>query len=327
MNPMAPMLTSEETRAFLSSALQTEDGAGARLGGWTLDDRFTEYGKRRVVRYDLEFQTTEGSEPRRHLWVGKFYDRDEDAREVASVLRALETPAGGAPGSLAVPRVLAYDEAHHLLLCTYEPGESVGSAIARDTQEILEAMARALATLHRSSIRPTGVVSPGDFLDGLKPKIEDLCDRFPSEASSLRRAYASLETDVPALPATLTFVHGDFGPANLLWRNGQIVVLDFDKAASGDPASDLGNLLAQLFRMSIRKPEKLQDFPSARTKILETYQRSTPPDAGLDQRVAWYERTTLLRKIHGLAFRTSRHGDADDTERRRADAFRLLKGE
>ena len=37
-----------------------------------------------------------------------------------------------------------------------------------------------------------------------------------------------------------------FGPANLLWRAGQIVVLDFDKCALGDPAQDLGNLLCHV---------------------------------------------------------------------------------
>src|SRR5204862_467702 len=157
--------------------------------------------------------------------------------------------------------------------------------------------------------------------------VRDLCERFPSEASSLESALDALERDAPPFPSAPSFVHGDFGPANLLWRAGHVVVLDFDKCALGDPACDLGNLFAQLFRTTIKRPEILRDFPSARATVLQSYIRWSPIDSDLDSRIAWYERVTLLRKIHGLLFSKSRDPHPEAVRQRQAEAVQLLRME
>ena len=327
MNPIPGNLAPEETQAVLADVLHALEGKEIRLDGWTADNGFTEHGKRRVVRYDLEAQDVRSSHTRRYRWVGKFYDRDEDARRVSAVLERLSAADGRARGSVAVPSVLAYHVPRRLLMLTYEPGEPVSYAIARDTDQILVAVARTLATLHAASIVPPGVISPDSLLRELGPKIENLCAHFPSEETSVRSSFDALRRDAPPLPSHLSFVHGDFGPANLLWRSGYIVVLDFDKCARGDPAADLGNLLGQLFRISIRKPERLRDFASARAKVLETYRRWSPADPGIDERIAWYERATILRKVHSVTFGPTADEDEEEARRREADAFRLLRRE
>ena len=327
MNPSTGSLEREATEAVLTGALRRLEGVDAHLEGWVADDHFTEYGNRRVVRYDLEARVAGVPHVRRYRWLGKFYEHDDDARRVATLLTAIAAPDGRDRIGLEVPSVLAYDAPRQFLLLTYEPGESVSSAIARDTEPILVAMGRALATLHALPIAPARTISPADLVDDIRPRIRDLCGRFPTEADSLQKAFASLERDAPPPRRSPSLVHGDFGPANLLWRDGRIVVLDFDKCARGDPAADLGNLFAQLFRMTIRKPEKLRDFPSARATVLETYRRRSRADSTLDPRVAWYERATLLRKVHRLAFSRSRPSDAESMQRREAEAVQLIRRE
>jgi len=299
-----------ETQAVLSTALRQTHGPDARLEGWTADFHFTEHGKQRVVRYDLQARLAGAVAVWREQWVGKFYDRDEDARKVAAVLEALAAGDCGARGGMRVPRVVAYHEPRHQLLLTYERGEPVSTAIAHDTGAVLAAMGRALAALHSTRIPLDAVSTPANVLADLRSRIEDLCARLPGEATALRRTWSQLQRQAPPLPGTRAFVHGDFGPANLLWSGGQLVVLDFDKSARGDPALDLGNLLAQLRRMTVRKPERLRDFAPARQRVLDAYQGWSAPDPGLDRRVAWYERATLLRKIHGLVSKTERHDEA-----------------
>src|SRR5439155_1645575 len=115
----------------------------------------------------------------------------------------------------------------------------------------------------------------------------------PGGAGVLRDALARLEHAAPPAPAAPSFLHGDFGTANLLWRPGCLVVLDFDRCTRGDPALDLGYLLTQLRRVTLRKPGKLPEFASLWSAILEAYQRWSPPDAALASRVAWYEQATL----------------------------------
>ena len=313
--PTLPTLDSGETPTMLTAALRELHGPDARLEGWSADFRFTEHGKQRVVRYDLQARVAGAPDVHRDQWVGKFYDRDEDARRVAAVLGALALGDWCARGEMRVPRVIAYHDPRHQLLLSYEQGEPVSSAIAHDTGAVLAAMGRALAALHAARIPLDTITTPAAVLRDLQARIEDLCGRLPDEATALRRVWTELEREAPPLPVAPSFVHGDFGPANLLWSSRQIVVLDFDKCARGDPALDLGNLLAQLRRMTVRKPDRLRDFASARERVLDAYQAWSAPDPGLDRRVAWYERATLLRKIHGLVCKTARH----------AEAFRLLR--
>jgi len=323
--PTLPTLDSGETQAVLSAALRDVHGPDARLAGWTADFRFTEHGKQRVVRYDLQARLADAPEVQHDQWVGKFYDRDEDARKVAAVLQALAIGDCGARGGLKVPRVVAYHESRHQLLLTYERGEPVSSAIAHDTGAVLAAMGRALAALHGARIPLDAMTTPATVLAELQPRVEDLCARLPGQTTAIRRIWNQLEAQAPPMPVTPCFVHGDFGPANLLWSVGRIVVLDFDKCTRGDPALDLGNLLTQLRRMTVRKPDRLQDFPAARARVLGAYQAWSAPDPALDQRIAWYERATLLRKIHGLLCKTARHQEPDGVGQRHAEASRLLR--
>lgn len=294
-------MDAERLHTVLTAALRELRGPSVRLESWTTDAGFTEHGKRRVVRYDLRVRVDGAPHVEHEQWVGKVYDRDEDGPRVAAVLRQLARGDTGLRGGLAVPRVVAYHSPYRLLFVTYEPGESVSSAIAQDTAAVLVGMGRALAALHSTTAAVEEVLSPTVILDDLRPRVAELAARLPAEAGALWQALRNLQRAVPPLPVAPSFVHGDFGPANLLWRAGELVVLDFDKARRGDPAADLGNLLAQLRRMTVRKPEKLRDFPAARAAVLGAYQQWSRPDRTLDHRVAWYERATLLRKVHRVA--------------------------
>src|SRR5436309_1438970 len=217
LSPPEP-LQPEETQAVLTGALRELEGIDARLETWTEDDHFTQFGKRRVVRYDLEARLAGAPNVCRYHWLGKFYDRDEDARRVASVLRELASFDGHAQSGLAFPSVLAYPAPRRALLLTYESGEPMTTAMAQDSEAILAASGRPVATLHSLPIAPTRLLSPDAVLEDPRPRVRDLCDRFPSEAESLGSAFAALERDMPFLPSAPAFVHGDFGPANLLWR-------------------------------------------------------------------------------------------------------------
>ncbi|HEY6208549.1 MAG TPA: aminoglycoside phosphotransferase family protein [Gemmatimonadales bacterium] len=318
-----------ETRDLLRAALRELHGPAARLEDWTEDRRFTRYGKRRVVRYEVWARVAGLPHVRRYRWVGKIYERDADARRVAAVLRQLARRGAGEWGAPAVPGVLAYDARRRLLLLTYETGEPVIAALGHETAAVLAALGRALAALHATPapVSLDSVTSPAAVLGELRPMVADLCQRLPSQSASLRCALSELERNAPPAPAATSLVHGDFGPANLLWRGGHIIVLDFDRCTRGDPALDLGNLLAQMRRVWVRNPDALVDFASARRSVLDAYRGASSPAArarGLGRRVAWYERATLLRKIHRLTFDTTQYAEGEAMRRREAEALRAV---
>lgn len=320
----ATILGPGETRAVLSKVLRVVHGTDAQLEGWTSDSRFTEYGKKRVVRYDLEARVAGVPHLQRFHWLGKYYENDEDALRVAAAVKEIGASEGAHGAGLAVQTVLAYHAPLHLLFLTYESGESVSSAIGRETGVIVATIGRVLAVLHTMRIAPPAITSPATLLANLRPRLEDLRAWFPHEAASLPGAFAQLEEEAPRPPSPLSFVHNDFGPANLLWRGGQIVVLDFDKCTRGDPALDLGNFLVQLRRYSILKPERLRDFGSARRALLEAYGLWSSLDIDREDRVAWYERAILLHKVHRLVLE-AKSQDPEGRARLIYMAHRLLR--
>ena len=309
--------------AVLSATLRQIHGADARLEGWT-EHPFLKHGKRRTARYDLDARS--GGEPQvsHYQWVGKFYERNDDARKVATVLGELAATHCGARGGFVVPRVVACHDPYGLLLLTYETGESISKATARDGPSVLAAIGRALAVLHAAPVIPDGITGPATVLGEARQRIADLCARFPAKAAVLRRLLIRLESQTPAATATSSFLHGDLGPSQLLWQHDRVVFLDFDKCTRGDPALDLGSLLTQLRRLTLRKPGKLPDFTSLRRAMLDAYQRWPSHDPGLAERVAWYEQVVLVRKIHALEFDTTRHPEAEAIRQRQAEAARLL---
>jgi aminoglycoside phosphotransferase (APT) family kinase protein len=324
MNLRLAMPDPVQTQDALSAALRDFLGAEARLEGWVARP-VSKRGKHRALRYDLNARMGGAPGVRHYQWVGKFYEREDDARKVAVVLRELASAVGPTRGELAVPAVLAYHAPLRLLLLTYESGGSVIAALAQHRALVLPTLGRALALLHSTPIPLEGIVSAADVLDDLGQRVADLCARFPGEAVSLRRMFSTLEREAPGAPGAPSFLHGDLGPAQLLWQTGRVVVLDFDKCARGDPALDLGNLLTQLRRLTLRKPGKLRNFASLRQGLLEAYARESPPDSDLAARVAWYERVMLLRKIHFLALRATRHKEAETMRQRQAEAIGLLR--
>jgi len=316
MNPALVSPTRDDEQDVLSAALRRMRGPDVELEDWSTQP-LAKHGKQRVVRYDVHARTAPGGDVVSYQWVGKFYEDDGAARRVAAVLRELAGGDCGARGQLAVPRVLAYDAPRRLLLLTYEAGESVVSAIAHQHGPVVPAIGRALA------VSLDAITSPAGVLADVRRRVADLCARFPGEAGVLRDTLAQLEHAAPPARAAPSFLHGDFGTANLLWRPGCLVVLDFDRCTRGDPALDLGYLLTQLRRVTLRKPGKLPEFASLSSAILEAYQRWSPPDAALASRVAWYEQATLVGKIHVLTFDLARHPEAG--AERQVEAVELLR--
>jgi len=322
MNPALVSPTRDDEQDVLSAALRRMGGPDVELADWSTQP-LAKHGKQRVVRYDLHARAAQGGDLVSYQWVGKFYEDDGAARRVAAVLRELAGGDCGARGQLAVPRVLAYDAPRRLLLLTYEAGESVVSAIAHQHGPVVPAIGRALAALHGAPVSLDAITSPAGVLADLRRRVADLCARFPGEAGVLRDTLARLEHAAPPAPAAPSFLHGDFGTANLLWRPGCLVVLDFDRCTRGDPALDLGYLLTQLRRVTLRKPGKLPEFASLSSAILAEYQRWSAPDAALASRVAWYEQVTLVGKIHVLTFDLARHPEAG--AERQVEAVELLR--
>jgi aminoglycoside phosphotransferase (APT) family kinase protein len=60
-----------------------------------------------------------------------------------------------------------------------------------------------------------------------------------------------------------SLVHGDFSPKNMLVRDGDIVLIDWEVVHWGDPAFDAGFLLNHLFLKAMHRPEFARNYFAA----------------------------------------------------------------
>jgi aminoglycoside phosphotransferase (APT) family kinase protein len=184
-------------------------------------------------------------------------------------------------------------------------------------QPILTAIGQGLAALHTTSGPLDRLAPPTAIVAELRQRVQHLYTWMPAAACALHHIVACLARHAPPAVDMPTLVHGDFGPAQLLWDDGRLAMLDFDRCGLGDPALDLGTLLAQLRRRALMRVGTTPDLAELRTLVLEAYHRNGAQSSGFAERVAWYERVVLLRKVHFLA--------AQDDGEKRAQAMALLR--
>lgn len=87
-------------------------------------------------------------------------------------------------------------------------------------------------------------------------------------------------------------IHGDYYDKQVLYQDGETVVLDLDGLVSGDPGQDVGNFDAHLRLRALQHPECANRIARARQRFVNSY-ASRNPRAAL-RRGAW-ESMSLVR--------------------------------
>jgi aminoglycoside phosphotransferase (APT) family kinase protein len=151
---------------------------------------------------------------------------------------------------LRIARLLGADDRHGLLAYEWLPGTALfdlWSAPRMNTEAVATAGA-ALAELHAQSPdgldRWTREAVVAD-LAAAASEIGFVCPWLARRAGDLARR---LSPHVAAAPVMRTTLHGDFSSRHVLVEGGEAGIVDLDWACRGDPADDLGSILAQVER-------------------------------------------------------------------------------
>lgn len=249
-------------------------------------------GQRLVVEYALNDDAAPGLRPRKRV-IAKFYsdgmgERSFDImRRIASALAALP----GKPPVLAIPRAYFYDPELRLQAQERAPGTPYSELLARRSfRGHLRLAGRALACLH--GLPPAGEVP--------KRMVEHMAELMRPHPSRLAEALSEVGPRVERLVAAMldaesrwgetrpAWLHRDFHMEQLFRSRGRVWLIDWDLAAVGDPALDVGNFLLQ-----IRKTMK-ERSEAGREAFLEGYlgERPGPEPA----RIAVFEAFNCLRR-------------------------------
>ena len=151
-------------------------------------------------------------------------------------------------------RTTYYSDRHNVMGFEWLPGRLLSATILapdiseRDKASAVEPTGAVLAELHscvtNAITRQRGADEIGR-LDAQAETIQHLCPVLGNQAEQLcREIVSSLEN----ISEKTTLLHGDFYDKQVLFSDGNPVILDLDEARLGHPAIDVGLFIAHLER-------------------------------------------------------------------------------
>lgn len=191
--------------------------------------------------------------------------------------------------TLRVPEPLAWFAETRALVLARAEGRPLRKLEPSGSPEVFARIGTALSELHSSSLTLGGVKSFDDSLRELmRPAPDALIAARPQDAERIESALARLHADVARWGATpVVPLHRDFHLRQLFDDGRHVTVLDWDDAAMGDPAFDVGYFTAYL-----RSHFGDDASASGIAAFLDGY----GADAALSARLATYERFNALRR-------------------------------
>jgi aminoglycoside phosphotransferase (APT) family kinase protein len=161
-------------------------------------------------------------------------------------------------------------------------------------KEVIGLTAVALTSLHRLRFDSPKVRS----LQSRVKKWHRQADAVRLVAPLLAQEAATLLQQIERLGAHSTtvapsFLHGDFGPGQLLLEKDQMAIVDFDTVSRGDPAMDVGLFMAKLHRSAVSSGAG-DEFRQLATYFLSEYQARLPENR-VAERIHLFLSAALVR--------------------------------
>lgn len=206
-------------------------------------------------------------------------------------------------GALRVAKLLAGSDSRHLLAYEWRSGPCLVDICTAPEfdREAVVAVGVALGELHAQ--RPDGLAcwTRADEVSDLLALSAEVGVLLPQLARPAARLARRLALEFAAAPAVHVPLHGDLSARHVLVGDDGVALVDLDWACCGDPADDLGNILAQAERYALRGEFAPARVEMLRGALLAGYARRT--DGPLPERIGLYTAAELFRGAR-FPFRT-----------------------
>lgn len=164
--------------------------------------------------------------------------------------------------------------------------------------EVLDEVVGLLASLHESDARPVRRRHSQSIVRSIQRKAENLRTLAPDLAEMFYGAARALEEFCPA-DRELVPSHGDFSPRNVFLSSDRLMLIDWDRFQSADPARDVAYMGLWCWASNVRQAQR----PEADWSVLErtaTRYDSLRPDAAVRERLHFHIAAGLIRIAHSI---------------------------
>jgi hypothetical protein len=267
------------------------------------------HGKNCTLRYEatLADAANPAKAGRRFELYGKTYNCAQ-SRYVYEAIKKLCASPACTDGRLNIPAPIVHlDEANTLWQFAWEGtsfsrvGRELGWAVLPNFGYVprIASMLAALHQVERSDLQLVSGPSPAIVIGNARGDLSDIAQFFSEKQAALKEisktldALASgLEVDTPQ-----TLIHGSFKITQILCRDEELGLVDFDSIACGDPLYDVAEFIASLAYLTVRDRIPAASISASVDLFLTNYRQHVPWDCDR-RRLAWYVVAFLLSKIH-----------------------------
>jgi aminoglycoside phosphotransferase (APT) family kinase protein len=194
-----------------------------------------------------------------------------------------------------VAHPLSFDAATKTMWQEWLDGTPLAECLtAQNYTQYFPVIAQGLATIQRQHLFKDAPVSLPFHLREMRKKTAKLSQRFPVLADALTAQYRALEEALPYFAEVpLTTIHGDFHIRQLLLRDDELALFDFDELGAGDPLQDVAHFIADLYSYHFA-PALVQAMA---TTFLAAYAEAVAWDVDAE-RLQWHLRVQLLTRAY-----------------------------
>jgi thiamine kinase-like enzyme len=234
-----------------------------------------------------------------------FYSKtysDSRSRDQFRFLQAVHEQLAAQPAAAIIPRPLLHlDDVN-----TFWQEDWLGNPLINvladcDWKNLFPRIAWAIATLHRSRIKGLPL---GPSLDGILMRATThqakIASSLPEHELWTRTVIKRLtdakdalqRTEIPTVP-----IHGAFRVEQILTREGELALVDFDDVALGDPLYDVAQFIASLQYLEFSQGRQKEKLAKAVDEFYSSYAEQVKW-TGDRRRVAWYVLALFVSKMY-----------------------------
>lgn len=202
--------------------------------------------ERCTTRYELA-GTSDELQPLQTALYGKTFKNCEGATVYQRLCEGWQyTQSNSARFRVAQP--LGYAAAIHTVWLRSETGKPLPQTInPGNVASLMAKVAEGLLALQSSNLPASSEVTLPMLVDEMADKVQKLGHALPKLADGLGERFADLQQSAHRLPPyEPRLTHGDFHIRQLLAAGDEIIFLDFDEFALGDPLRDVANFVVDL---------------------------------------------------------------------------------